>query len=203
MDRCGGGLGLLARLRGFAGDRRGVAAVEFAFIAPLLLCMYFVTMEVAQGIETNKKVGRVGSMIGDLVTQQQTTSKAEVDAIMAIGQSILEPYNRSSPDIVITAIEITDEASPKALVLWSRKLSNGAFSAGALKGSETTVPLTLKTRNSFLIRTESGLSYEPVITWAAEKKEPLGLAAAFDGINMGETYYHRPRMSQSIPCSDC
>ena len=27
-------------------DRRGVAAIEFAFIAPVLLAMYFVTMEV-------------------------------------------------------------------------------------------------------------------------------------------------------------
>ena len=44
----------LARL---ARDRRGVAAVEFAFIAPILLTLYLVTMEVAQGIETNKKVG--------------------------------------------------------------------------------------------------------------------------------------------------
>ena len=40
------------------GDRRGVAALEFALIAPLLLSMYFVTMEVAQAIESNKKVGR-------------------------------------------------------------------------------------------------------------------------------------------------
>ena len=48
-------------------DKRGVAAVEFAFIAPLLLCMYFVTMEVGQAIETNKKVGRVGSMVADLI----------------------------------------------------------------------------------------------------------------------------------------
>ncbi len=30
----------------FAADRRGVAALEFALIVPLLLMLYFVTMEV-------------------------------------------------------------------------------------------------------------------------------------------------------------
>ncbi len=197
----------VARLRDglsrLARDRRGVAAVEFAFIAPLLLCMYFVTMEVAQGIETNKKVSRVGSMVGDLVTQQQSTTKTEIDAIMAIGGALLEPYGRSNPEIVVTAIEITDEATPKVRVVWSRKLKDGAFGTGAAAGTTTTVPASLKIRNSFLIRTESKLKYEPVITWAAESKQPLGLASAFDGISMGETYYHRPRMSQSIPCTGC
>ena len=66
---------LLARITGLFSDKRGVAALEFALIAPLLLSMYFVTMEVAQGIEANKKVGRVGSMVADLVTQQQQTTK--------------------------------------------------------------------------------------------------------------------------------
>ncbi|WP_342214186.1 TadE/TadG family type IV pilus assembly protein [Aminobacter anthyllidis] len=63
--------------RALIGDKRGVAAIEFAIIAPLLLSLYFVTMEVSQGIETNKKVSRVGSMVADLVTQQQTIKKAK------------------------------------------------------------------------------------------------------------------------------
>ena len=121
-DRPAGFRAWIARI---AADRRGVAAIEFAFVAPLLLSMYFVTMEVSQGIETDKKVGRIASMVADLVTQQQITTKAEVDAIMTIGQSLLQPYNRSTPKIVVTAIEITDETTPKVKVFWSRKLVNG------------------------------------------------------------------------------
>ncbi len=85
-------------IRRFLADRGGVAAVEFAFIAPVLLSLYFVTMEVSQGIETNKKVGRIASMTADLVAQQQTISKSEIQAIMEIGGSLLEPYNRSLAD---------------------------------------------------------------------------------------------------------
>jgi Flp pilus assembly protein TadG len=190
----------LARLRA---DRRGVAAVEFAFIAPVLLSLYFVTMEVAQGIETNKKVSRVGSMVADLITQQQSISKTELDAVMTIGESILQPYNRSKPKIIITAIEVTNETTPKVKVVWSRKLVNGTYAQDAVAGSITTVPDKLKIKGSFLIRVESSLSYSPVITWTATQKQGLGLTAAFDGINMRETYYLRPRMSNSIPCTTC
>ena len=184
-------------------DRRGAAAIEFAFIAPVLLSLYFVTMEVAQGIEANKKISRVGSMVADLVTQQPSITKSELDAIMTIGESILQPYNRTKPEIVITAIEITDQPTPQVRVVWSRKLLNGAYSAGAAKLSTTTVPEKLKIKGSFLIRVESKLSYTPVIAWTATEKANLGIAAAFDGIAMGESYYLRPRMTQTIACSDC
>jgi Flp pilus assembly protein TadG len=199
--------GIFARagtaLRRLARDRRGVAAVEFAFIAPVLLSLYFVTMEVSQAIEINKKVGRVGSMVADLLTQQQRTNKVDIEAVLKIGESLLQPYNRTKPTITVTAIQITDENSPKVQVAWSRKLAAGAMGAGAAKNSTTTVPDTLKIRNTFLIRVESELAYKPVITWSAEGKQVLGIAAAFDGIGMKETYYLRPRMSSTVPCDDC
>jgi len=190
-------------VRRFLTDRSGVAALEFALIVPLLLMLYFVTMEVSQAIETNKKVGRVASMAADLVTQQQDIYKADVEGIMRIGESTLQPYNRSVPSITLTAIEVTDETTPKVLVVWSRKLVNGSFSAGPAKGTPTTIPDALKIKGSFLVRAESSLAYAPVITWTAQQKTTLGLTSAFDGISMKETYYLRPRMSTSIPCTDC
>lgn len=184
-------------------DRRGVAAVEFAFIAPLLLCMYFVTMEVGQAIETNKKVGRVGSMVADLITQQQTITPTEVEAVIKIGESTLAPYNRSKSTITVTAIEVTTDATPQVKVAWSRKLANGAIVAGPAKGSTTTLPDALKVAGSFLVRVQSELDYKPVITWAASGKKTLGLTSAFDNISMSETYYLRPRMSTAVTCSAC
>jgi Flp pilus assembly protein TadG len=189
--------------RSFVAARGGVAAIEFAFIAPILLSLYFVTMEVSQAIEVNKKVGRVGSMVADLLTQQQSITKSEVDAILKIGESIMQPYNRSDSKITITAIQISDDDSPTVKVVWSRKLENGAYAQAAAPNSTTTVPDKLKIRDTFLIRVESDLSYKPVITWAADQKKVLGLAAAFDGISMSERYYLRPRMSETVPCSDC
>jgi Flp pilus assembly protein TadG len=192
-----------ARAMRFCSDRRGVAAIEFAFVVPVLLIMYFVTMEASQAIETNKKVSRVGSMVADLITQQQTIVAADIDAIMKIGTSTLQPYRRSTPKIIVTAIQITDEAAPRVLVVWSRKLVNGTYSADAAKNTVTTVLPTLKVRNTFLIRVESDLGYKPVIAWNADNSQQLGLTSAFSTITMSETYYLRPRRSTTIPCSDC
>ena len=193
----------LDKARRLVRDSRGVAALEFALIVPLLLALYFVTMEVAQAIEVNKKVARVGNMVADLVTQQQEIRKSELEGIMRIGEATLQPYNRSQPDIIITAIEVTDETTPKTQVVWSRRLIKGSFSAGPAKGTPTEVPPALRIKGSFLVRAESTLAYEPIITWAADAKTTLGLAAAFDSISMAETYYLRPRMSTTIPCLDC
>jgi len=186
-----------------ASDRRGVAAIEFALVAPLLLCMYFVTMEVSQAVETDKKVSRVGSMVADLVTQQSTTSMAEIKAIMEIGQALLTPYHRSTPEIHVTAIEITNEATPKVKVFWSRKLIGSVASKDLSKDEIVEIPTVLKTPGSFLVRVESRLDYRPVITWTAADKPSLGLMAIMDPIKMNATYYLRPRMSSQITCSDC
>jgi Flp pilus assembly protein TadG len=191
---------LLASLKN---DRRGAAALEFALIAPILLSLYLVTVEVSQGIESNKKISRVGSMVADLVTQQQTMSTLELDGIMAIGEAIVQPYNRTRPKITVTAIRISDDNVPQVRVAWSRKLENGIASRPVAPNSITTVPERLRIRNTFLIRVTSELDYRPIITWTAEQKASIGLAAAFDRIEMAETYYLRPRMSTEIPCGNC
>lgn len=192
-----------SRISRLLADRRGVAAVEFAFIAPVLLSLYFVTMEVSQGIEANKKVGRIGSMVADLVTQQDQVNRSQLEAVMKIGGAILQPYNRSNPTITVTAIRISNDNNPTVTVAWSRKLVNNAGTAGLAKNSTTTVPDNLKIKGTFLIRVTTDLNYTPVLTWSADQKSTLGLAAAFDKISMSETYYLRPRMTPEIDCGDC
>lgn len=201
MVRAGAGLSdLLSR---FAWSGRGVAAIEFALIAPLLLSIYFMTLEVSQGIETNKKISRVASMVGDLVTQQEKASPADLRAVMQIGEAVLQPYNRSDPTIEVTAIQVTDEEVPKVKVVWSRRMSGGTDGPGVAEGSVTTVPETLEIKGSFLIRVTASMHYIPVVVWTAEQKTSLGLAAILDDINMREVYYLRPRVSSEIPCDDC
>jgi Flp pilus assembly protein TadG len=204
-DRPRGALrGIRAQLARLGRDRKGVAAIEFAFIAPLLLVTYFMTMEISQGLEVSKKTGRIAIIVGDLVTQQQSLNKSDLDAIMKIGEAVIQPYNRSKPSVYLTAIEITDESTPKAKVSWSRKLVGGAASTYLTAGTiVTTVPATLMVRGSFLIRAESTLEYTPVLVWSAKDSASFGMTSAFDKLDMSDRYYLRPRMSQKVACNDC
>lgn len=188
-------------------DRRGVGAVEFALIAPIMFIMYFVTIEASQAITTNKKVGRIASMVADLVTQQDRITGVEADAIMEIGQSIIQPYTRSKPTITITAIEIT-AANPtsQVRVAWTRRLAGEKCPAPPplpAAGSTTTVPAALNIPGTFLIKVESDMCYKPMIFWDEDQQGALGFAGAFNNIPMDEIYYNRPRMSPTVPCPDC
>lgn len=184
-----------------ANDRRGVAAVEFAFIAPLLLVMYFITAEVAQGIATNKKVGRVASIVADLITQQDKVTGAELDAILQIGDAIVQPYSRTTPKIIARAIEITPAPNSQVRVLWTRTRNGSADAACTSKPDTVTVPPALNVPNTFLIQVKTELCYKPMIAWSDDQKAALGLMSAFAKIEMKESYYLRPRMSTTIPCT--
>ncbi|ESW83309.1 hypothetical protein X773_11270 [Mesorhizobium sp. LSJC285A00] len=192
----------------FFADRRGIAAVEFALIVPVLLIMYFVTMEASQAIEASKKVSRISSMVADLVTQQTSVVNADLTDIMKIGNSSLQPYNRSVADIFITAIDIEADpgnATPQAKVAWSWRVLNGITSRDSDPTTATTVPATLNIAGTFLIRVQTTLKYQPIISWSEGAEKPLGFISAFNEgkITMSETYYLRPRRTTSIPCSDC
>lgn len=76
----------------FFGGRRGVAGIEFALIAPILVLIYLGLVEITMGIGVNKNPGRVTSMVADLVTQQATVSTTDLSNIMQIGQATLLPY---------------------------------------------------------------------------------------------------------------
>ncbi|WP_292898570.1 MULTISPECIES: TadE/TadG family type IV pilus assembly protein [unclassified Nitratireductor] len=197
--------GFLSTLGDFARNRRGVAAIEFAIIAPILFAMYFLTLEFGQAIDVNKKLSRAANMAGDLVAQQPSITASEVDAVMKIGSAIMKPYNRSMPTMTLTAIEVTDETTPKIKVVWSRELKNGTASPGLPKGSTTTLPAELNIKGAFYIRATAALGYKPILTWSKDGAKSTGLTAmaGLDNLQMSERFYLRPRMSSTIPCDDC
>jgi Flp pilus assembly protein TadG len=64
------------RLVAFLRDRRGVAAIEFAFIAPLLLLLYFGTVDTANWYMAHRRLVLAGSTVADLTTQSATSVKS-------------------------------------------------------------------------------------------------------------------------------
>ena len=190
---------LRARLHAFRARQDGAAAIEFALVVPILLALYFGTMEISQGVEVNKKAGRAASLVGDLVTQQAVISRAELDAIADIGAAILQPYNRAKPVVEVVGIQVTDEPAPRALVVWSRRIVNGAGSRHLAPGSAITIPANLMIRNTFIVKGGLSVDFYPMTTYTVN----LTTSQGGKGIEMGETYYLRPRTSPTVACPDC
>ncbi|OWY58885.1 pilus assembly protein TadE, partial [cyanobacterium TDX16] len=73
-------------------DERGVSAVEFALLAPVLIAFYFGMAEFCQGFMAQKRMGHVSAMVADLVAQEDTVAIANLDDIFDIGGLIMKPF---------------------------------------------------------------------------------------------------------------
>src|SRR5690348_4866064 len=62
----------------FVTDRRGGAAVEFAFILPVMLILYLGSVEVCQMISVYRLVNLTTSTVTNLVAQYTTISASQV-----------------------------------------------------------------------------------------------------------------------------
>lgn len=190
-------------LKRFRGDRKGVAAVEFAFLMPLLLCMYFGSIEVMQAVDTNRKLNRVSAQIADLVSQSINLNKADIDAIMDIGAASMSPYTRSTPDIRITAVKMSNDATPTSTVLWKRNRVANKFTGAGSSTEAVTVPATFKVKGQTIIKVETSLSYNLMLAWDGKTASRYGVVGFFNGIPMAKTAYFRPRIGDTVNCSDC
>src|SRR5262249_34725949 len=60
---------LSRKLRRFARDKRGISAVEFAMLLPLMVTLYLGGVEVSQAVAIDRKVTLIARTVADLVAQ--------------------------------------------------------------------------------------------------------------------------------------
>jgi Flp pilus assembly protein TadG len=73
-------------------ERRGVAAIEFAMIVPIMLAMFIGAVGLGQAITVDRRVTQVANSTADLVARaQKQISQTEIGDIMKVGGYILEP----------------------------------------------------------------------------------------------------------------
>ena len=89
--------GLASFLEAFRRDRRGVSAIEFGFIAPVILTIYMGLAELSEGLTAQRRVSHVSSALGDLVAQSDVVTVAsltQTDQHMKALADIIAPQGR-------------------------------------------------------------------------------------------------------------
>ena len=109
-------LGLQALGR-FAGDRRGVSAVEFALLAPLMISLYLGSVEVSDGVIADRKVTLTAAALANLTAQVATISTSDMTNILDASSAIIAPYSAGNLKMTVTCVNI--DANKKATVKWS------------------------------------------------------------------------------------
>jgi Flp pilus assembly protein TadG len=178
------------------GDSSGVAATEFAVIVPLMLAMFFGTVEFSSGVAVDRKVTLVARALSDLTSQSlSTTSDTELQNIFAASSAILTPY--SVTPIQPTISEIYVDASKIAKIQWSKSatlsLVSGAPKAvltnsSHSKGDVVTIPPGLQVPGTWLIFSEIDYKYVPAVGYMMNKL----------GVTLHDVTYTRPRQSTCV-----
>ncbi|MFZ4532616.1 MAG: TadE/TadG family type IV pilus assembly protein [Alsobacter sp.] len=187
---------LLARARTRLADERGVAAVEFALLLPVMLTMYLGSVEVSQGLSADRKVVLLARTLGDLTTQKSAVSTSTMDTVTAAGSVVLSPLKVNVARMRVTSIAISAPSSGAvndATVCWT--YVKGAWSPAFAIGQKldiTTVPTTLRTDiGSSIVLAEVQYPYKPVIGYVVTGQ-----------LTLNERIFMRPRVSSYVTNSD-
>lgn len=172
--------------RRFGSDRRGVAAVEFALIAPVMILLYCGLVELCQAMIAERKANHVASAVGDLVAQAEAVSTTDIGDIFSIGNTIMSPYSTSTLKMRVTSVVANSSGTPK--VDWSR--GYGGFAA-LNKDATVTLPMTLAAGDS-IVMSEAQYSYTSVMRYVLP-----------NALTYNEKFYLRPRRSDKVTCTGC
>ena len=109
--------GLLGRA---LSDQRGIALLEFALIAPLMILMYFGLAELSQAVIASRHTNHATSTLGDLVSQCSNIDDSDLSNIWAATPDVMSPLPSSNANTTqrVTSIVVNSSGVPQ--VAWSK-----------------------------------------------------------------------------------
>jgi Flp pilus assembly protein TadG len=167
---------------------RGMAAVEFSLILPIMVLLWIGGVEVTEGLSIDRRLNNLCSSVGDLVSRTKTITKAQIDQIFDIAPGAIYPYPATSLQMRVTAVNI--DGSQNAKAGWSRSDGGSAYSSG--QDLNSVVPEALRVANSQIIMSEVNYTYTPAVGYVIT-----------GGVGLSDRLYFVPRLVDTIPCSDC
>jgi Flp pilus assembly protein TadG len=172
---------LQRRGRGFVADRQGVSVVEFALLLPLMLTMFFGSIEITDAISADRQVTLVASTVADITSQFSAVAASDVTNIMAAASAVLSPFPVAHAKVTLTSVVI--DANGNANVDWSTTL-NGSARSGTVTSS---IPAALLVKNTSVIWGEASYAYKPIFGWVVTGT-----------LNMSNQIFMRPRLSNCV-----
>jgi Flp pilus assembly protein TadG len=162
-------------------DRRGIAATEFAFIVPIMLVVFFGTVEFSSGIAVDRKVTLMARTLADLTSQAVSVANNDLTNFFNASNGIMTPYDGTPIRSTISELYV-DPRTLQARVQWSQGSAPRAIS------SPVTIPTALQVGGTYLLFSEISYLYVPAV----------GFVMAKAGITLQDVAYTRPRQSLCV-----
>src|ERR1700731_1310102 len=177
--------------RRFINSTRGVAAIEFAVLAPMLLLIFVETFDIGNAIAVYMKVRSATFALASITNQYSTGNNgiqsSDMTAITGATPAVLAPYSSTPVTAKISQIKMT--SATIASVSWSYATSGTAYTQGS---SWTRLPSQLTSTNAcnsypcYLIYAEVSYAYKPLL-----------FSTITSAFTMADSLYVTPRSS---PC---
>lgn len=181
-------MALKTRLQGLAGrfrrDGRGVSAVEFAMILPIMATLFLASVETTQGLQADRKVSLAARALSDLASQATVIADAEMSNILDATADVLSPFPTANSTVIVSGIQ-TDILGVSRVV-WSDARNATRYSCGQV----VTIPAELKPligSTGFLVLAEVRYNYTPALAYLI-----TGTVALTDRL------YTRPRIGETV-----
>ena len=174
------------------GDRNGVAAIEFAMIVPIMLVMFFGTVEFSSAVAVNRKVTLIARTLSDLTSQSLSVGNTDLTNFFTASGKILTPYVPTPTQAKISELYV-DPTTLQARVQWSKSAtlsSSGSvtMASGRAVSSAVAIPAALAIGGTYLIFSEVSYLYTPAV----------GYVMAKTGITLSDVAYTRPRQTVCV-----
>lgn len=182
-------------VRDFVADRRALAATEFAVIVPLMLVMFFGTVEFSSAVAIDRKVTLIARALSDLASQSVKLTDADMKDTFTASISVIMPYDATLVKGTVSQIQI--DANSIATIQWSRA---GTIASGATQATLATsarkpgdkvtsmIPASLLIPSTYLILSEASYTYTPSVGYVLKSSLPLS-----------DVSYTRPRQVACVP----
>jgi Flp pilus assembly protein TadG len=152
---------LAAFSRRFKRDRNGVAAVEFAMIAPVLLLILLGCIEISRMISMDRRLGIVTHMTADLIAREKELDAAGFKALMNSIEHVMRPYDATS--LGLRMIEVGSSATnpndTRVFMSFAHNTTQSPLAACAAYKLPTTGLLGV---NAFAVVVETTYTYTPL-----------------------------------------
>jgi Flp pilus assembly protein TadG len=176
---------LISPLRRFGAAKQGLAALEFALIAPLLMVPLLLgSVDLIDVMGANKRAQNVAASLADVIARDTEISDDEMNGLWDGLEVLMYPNDPTAMEIRVTSVSI--ENASTARVVWSE--GHGGMAARTTGSTVSGLDSRMMTPGTSLIMAE------------AVYKHHAPLNFLFPGeIRMTHNAYRRSRLVDPIP----
>lgn len=190
-------------------DTSGVAAIEFALVAPLMAAMFVGAVEMSQAVTVDRRVTQIAGSTADLIARaDKSILQSEIADIMRVGSYIMKPYSANPIKIVVRNVTSSSANASTTKQSWTCSY-NGTGGTQTCQCTNTTftLPANLVTTNDSVVVAEVTYDYVPLVFNYIMKNTWGGGGASY---RLSETVYMKPRSQRAMlmqaddktPCPD-